>query len=68
MSANIQVNIYKNLGEWCYAAFENGDFDFCDTIGCDDDASEEEARAALNDNFVFGGKVTISRVADTAIG
>lgn len=64
---NSQVNIYKNLGVWCYALFDDDGFDSSDTIGCDDDATEEEARAALNDNFVFGGNVTISRVADTAI-
>ncbi len=65
--SNSQVNIYKNLGEWCYALFVDGQFDSSDTIGCEAGASEQEARAHLNDNFVFSGKVTITRVEDTNI-
>lgn len=64
---NSQVNIYKNRGEWCYALFTDGTFDSSDTIGVDNDATEQEARAALNDSFVFGGKVTMTRVEDTEI-
>lgn len=59
-----QVNIYKNLGQWCYAVFNNDGFDSSDTIGCDDDASDEQAEAAVIGTF---GQVKVSRVDDTNI-
>lgn len=59
-----QVNIFKHMGAWCYALFIDGAFDSSETIGCDNDATEDQVRAYLNDQYVFGGKLTITRVED----
>ena len=59
-----QVNIYKSKGEWCYALSIDGEFDSSDTVGCADDADETEVRKHLNDAFVFGANLTVTRVDD----
>lgn len=46
-----RVNIYRAAGEWCYAAFDDDGFDCSDTIGCFDDASEDDARADIAEMF-----------------
>lgn len=55
-----KVNVYRNAGEWCYAAWAGDEFDHSDTLGIDGDAAEALAAAALQ----FDG-ASIHRVADT---
>jgi hypothetical protein len=43
------VNIYRNVGAWCYALWIDGEFDHSDQI--DDCDSEDEARAAIAHQF-----------------
>jgi hypothetical protein len=59
-----QVNIYRHEGKWCYALFVDAEFDSADTIGCEDDATEQEVRAYLTDYFVFGSQLTITALAE----
>lgn len=56
------INIYRNNGEWCYAAFIGGEFDSSDTL---DAENETEARAEVS--AMFPGSA-IKRVEDTHIG
>jgi hypothetical protein len=46
-----RVNIYRHDGEWCYAALEGAEFDHSDTIGCQSDATEAEARTEIAGQF-----------------
>jgi hypothetical protein len=45
------VNLYRAAGEWCYALFDGAAYDHSDTLGIEDDASEEEARAEIAEMF-----------------
>jgi protein tyrosine/serine phosphatase len=56
-----QVNIYRRNDEWCYSAWawERQEFDHSDTVGCPDNATEDEARAELAAMFPAA---TITRV------
>ena len=57
-----QVDIYRDdEGEWCYAAFVGGEFDVSDTLGCENDASEADARREAEAQFPGAA---ITRVAD----
>lgn len=56
-----RVNIYRNVGEWCYALFVDGEYDSSDTI---DAESEDEAREWAAQQFPGA---TVERVSDTAI-
>lgn len=55
-----QINIFRNRGEWCYAAFTDTEFDHGDTC---DAATEAEAEAAMSREFP---DAVITRVDDTA--
>lgn len=57
-----QINIYKNRGEWCYAAFTAEGFDHSDPIDVLDNAMESDARAEVAKQFPTA---KINRVADT---
>ena len=57
-----KINIYKNRGEWCYAAMTSEGHDHGDVIDVLDNASEDEARAEIAKQFP-GAK--IDRVTDT---
>jgi hypothetical protein len=60
-----QVNIYKSQGEWCMAAWIDGEFDMSEALDVADDATEAEVRAHLNDTYTgWPSPVTVSRVAD----
>ena len=61
MSTSQQINIYRHDGEWCYAIFMSGDFDSSDTIGCANDASEDDAHTVMAEQFPAA---TIVRVPD----
>lgn len=58
------VNIYRNNGEWCYAAFGAEGFDHSDTIGVPDAADDSVAENAVANMFP---EATPHRVEDTAI-
>ncbi len=61
MQTITKVNVCRNLGEWCYAAWTEEGYDHSDTL---DAESESEAIAAASTQFP-GAEVT--RVADTNI-
>ena len=56
-----KINIYRNRGEWCYAARTNEGHDHSDVIDVRDDASETEARVEVAKQFPA---VEIKRVTD----
>ena len=56
-----QVNIYRNMGEWCYALFVDGEFDTSGTVPVD---NEQEARDWAAKEFP-GSRV--ERVSNTEI-
>jgi hypothetical protein len=56
-----QINIYKSAGKWYGARTVDSEYDGCDELDCDDDASESDAAQAARDEFP-GADVT--RVAD----
>lgn len=55
------INIYRNNGNWCYAAFVGGEFDSSDTLD-----AETEAEACAEVSAMFPGSA-INRVEDTHI-
>ena len=57
-----KINIYRNRGEWCYAALTDEGHDHSDIIDVLDNASEAEARAEVAGQFPAA---KIERVADT---
>ena len=57
-----KINIYKNRGEWCYAALTDDGHDHSDVIDVLDDASESDARAEVAKQFPAA---KIERVSDT---
>jgi len=61
-----QINMYRSAGEWCYAAWIDGEYDSSDVIGCPDSASREEAEAEVLAIAAWPSPVTVSRVADVS--
>lgn len=59
----MRINIYKNCGVWCYAMWVDGEYDHSDMIGIEDDATTEEARREMAEQFPDS---EIRRVPDTA--
>ena len=41
----IKINVYRSAGSWYAARWIDGEYDGCDELGCDDNASEAEAIA-----------------------
>lgn len=58
------VNVYRNLGVWCYALFGADGYDHSDTLGLSDDATAQDALDEAAEQFPAA---TIVRVADTQI-
>lgn len=66
--ATIEIRIYRAGNEWCFAADSDGQYDTSDTIGVDDDASEEEAGSEIRRQYADRGHtiVSVKRIADIA--
>jgi hypothetical protein len=62
---NIKINVYKAGGEWFGARWIDGEYDGCDELGCDGDASDAEAIAhAESMPLAVSGARVVCRVAD----
>jgi hypothetical protein len=64
MKDAMKINIYRNRGEWCYAAFNCccGEYDHSDVIDVANSAPEAEAREEMLRQFPGA---EIARVDDT---
>jgi hypothetical protein len=61
----IEINIYRAGGQWYGSRTIDGEFDGCDELSCDGDASEDEARAcAENEPLTAAGPRIVRRVED----
>ena len=62
---SITINIYRTAGEWYAARWIDGEYDGCDAIDCDSDASDAEAiECAKEMPLNVGGSREICRVND----
>jgi len=59
-----QINIYRSNGEWCFAAFIDGEFDVSDTLDVAVDATATEATEAAQNLYAGQSDVRVSKVAD----
>lgn len=65
MANEIKINIFRDGGEWFGARWIDGKYDGCDSLGVDDDASEDEAReAAMATPLSVDGTRTVACVDD----
>lgn len=63
----IRINVYRTAGEWYAARWINDEYDGCDELSCDGDASEEEAiECAKTMPLGVAGERTVRRVDDVA--
>lgn len=63
--AEIRINVYQSGGEWFGARWIDGEYDGCDALEIDGDASEEEAIAhAESMPLIVQGLRTVERVED----
>lgn len=63
VAQQIQINVYRAGGEWFGARWIDGEYDGCDELGCDGEASEEEALAHADDMpLAVEGPRTVTRV------
>ena len=63
----IQINIYRSGGEWFGARWTDGEYDGCDELPCDGDASETEAtECARTMPLNVQGERNVTRVADVS--
>lgn len=61
----IRINIYRDSGVWFAARWVDGEYDGCDALGCDDNATEGEAcEAAMTMPLVVKGERVVCRVPD----
>lgn len=65
--SSIQINIYRSAGVWYGALWINGEYDSCDELPCDDDASEAAAiECAEQMPLTVDGARIVTRVADVS--
>lgn len=61
----IKINVFRSGGEWFGSCFVNDEFDGCDALAIDGDASEDEAmECARKLPLSVAGERTIARVDD----
>lgn len=61
----ITINIYRTAGAWYGARWIDGEYDGCDELPVEGDASEAEARAAaLTTPLTASGDRAVTRVRD----
>lgn len=61
----IKINVYRCAGEWYGARWIGGEYDGCDELPCDSDASEEEAiECARTMPLAARGSRDVRRVED----
>jgi hypothetical protein len=57
------IKIYRHCGVWCYSMEIDGEWNHSDTVGCDDDATEAEARDIIaSETWAAGAHIV--RIAD----
>ncbi len=65
MSAPIQINVYRDGGEWFAARWIGGEYDGCDALDLDGDATEAEALGAAREMpLTVDGVRTVTLVPD----
>lgn len=67
VTSSIQINVYRSGGEWFGSRWIGGEYDGCDELPCDGDASEAEALAcAMLMQLSADGERRVTRVADVS--
>jgi len=63
--ARIQINVYRDGGEWFAARWIDGEYDSCDALPVASDASETEAMEAAREMpLIVEGERVVRRVDD----